>query len=181
VSRNQCGQAWALMVLTPIVPGREDALRAYLKRLGADGAPSPLERVPGTHFARWVVVDRFVTGRKQHSPDNLALQYLIFTSNLDGPVDTYLDGLCAGLGSSAEQIWGCCVGCPSPATGAALKAYLLHNQIEAGLFFSAYPKATVADVRRSLSVCGRMIDFAVAAQRMGPATLQEAFIKEFGR
>ena len=95
------------------------------------------------------------------------------------PLDSYLDELSAEMGDEAEQIWGACIGAPRPARGPALKAYLLHNQIQTGLFFSAYPDATVKQVRDSLHDRDRVIAFAVRAQRMDPAELRRAFLEEF--
>ena len=53
---NASGQATAFMALTPIRPGSEAELRAYLEALPRDA--SPLARLAGTHFARWVILER---------------------------------------------------------------------------------------------------------------------------
>lgn len=52
---NISGQVYALTVLTPILDGHETELAEYLDTLPA-GEQSPLARVPGTHFARWVII-----------------------------------------------------------------------------------------------------------------------------
>lgn len=52
---NRCGQAYGLTVLTPVTPSRESSLGRHLQALAA-GDASPLARVPGTHFARWVLI-----------------------------------------------------------------------------------------------------------------------------
>ncbi|MBA3746389.1 MAG: hypothetical protein H0W96_02720, partial [Solirubrobacterales bacterium] len=44
-STNIAGQTYSLLVLTPIRPGQEDALRAYLEALSRDDSPlARLER-----------------------------------------------------------------------------------------------------------------------------------------
>lgn len=54
--RNRSGQVYSLTTLTPVLAGHMDALAGHLDTLpGREG--SPLARVPGTHFARWVMVD----------------------------------------------------------------------------------------------------------------------------
>ena len=58
-ARNVSGQAYALTVLAPITRGRESVLARVLDEFPA-GAASPLARVPGIHFARWVVLDDVV-------------------------------------------------------------------------------------------------------------------------
>ena len=178
-SGDVSGQAYALMVMTPIVPGEEAALREYLEGLPQDG--SPLERLTRTHFARWVIVPDFVHEPEQPSEDPLGCQYLVFTSNFDGELDSYLDELCERLAPEAREIWGRCAGCPEGAEGAALKAYLLHNQIHTGLFVAAYPDATVARVRQALRVRQRLIDFAVRSQGLSAAELKSAFSEELSQ
>jgi hypothetical protein len=154
------GNATALTVITPIAPGHEDALRGYLESLPRrDG---PLARLPGTHLGRWVIVDEL-------DGEELPGAYLIFTSNFGGPLDPYLDGLCEL--PEAREIWG--------RSGEDLKAYLLEHRVKTGVFFAAYPQATLNDVRRSLDRRERLIDFAVSAQEMDPAQLQAAFDAEF--
>jgi hypothetical protein len=174
---NSSGQATAFMALTPIRPGEEPALRSFLDALRQD--ESPLARLAGTHFARWVILDDWVNDPSQGRDDHLESRYLIFTSNFDGPLDPYLDELCVKLAPEAGEIWGRCVGCPPEATGPQLKAYLLHNTIDTGFFVAAYPHATVGQVRAALDVRARLIDFAVRAQDMAPEDLQRAFAEEF--
>jgi hypothetical protein len=175
---NTLGNQYALTVLTPILPGAEGELRTYLEGLSPQN--SPLTRLRRTHFGRWVVVDDFVPDPSEPHPDELGCQYLLFSATLDGDVFSYLDELCEELVDEAEHIWGVCIGAPHPTLGPALKAYLLHNQIHTGLFFSAYPNATVTDVRHALEARNRAVAFAVEAQGMEPAALQQAFRAEFG-
>jgi hypothetical protein len=178
---NVVGQAYAFMAMTPVKPGEEEALSTYLRGLRAAG-PSPLERLPRTHLARFVIVPDFHTDPlwKQLKEEHLDVAYLIFTSNFDGKLDTYLDELCSELAGEAPQIWGRCIGCPEQAGGAALKRYLEHNQINTGIFFAAYPQATTTKVKRSLRNRERMIEFARTSQGLDPAALQQRFLREFG-
>ena len=176
-SSNVFGKAYLLMVLTPIRPGEEDALRACLEGLRKRG-PSPLARLARTHVGRWLILPDL-----PHDPaaphDHLDLPYLLFTAAFDGDRDSYLDELVHELGDVAGEIWGRCVGCPDPARGPALKRYLEHNQLDAGFFFGAYPQATVADVTRALDKRERLIAFTLRTQGMAAAELQQAFVAEF--
>src|SRR3712207_417855 len=142
LSADRAGQACAVTVLTPIVPGQEDALRAYLE--GLDVRDSPLARLERTHFGRWVIVPDFARDPAQPT---LGIQYLLFTAGPDGPLESWLDELCDRLAPEAAEIWGRCVGCPTPSSGRGLKAYLLHNRIRTGQFVAAYPNATVRRVK----------------------------------
>ncbi|MHB8243298.1 MAG: hypothetical protein ACYDHN_15085 [Solirubrobacteraceae bacterium] len=174
---NQAGQAYAFMAITPILSGREAQLRAYLEAFTQ--ATSPFARLTQTHFARWVILSDWVDDSSQPHKDHLDSEYLIFTSNLDGPLEPYLDELC-GL-PEAEAVWSHCAGSPTPAAGAPLKAYLLHNQIDIGFFVAAYDNASVAKVTASLALREQLISFAVRSQGMDPPTLQSAFRTEFTR
>jgi hypothetical protein len=180
-SANVSGQVYAFMAMTPIKPGEERPLAEYLRGLRARG-PSPLARLPRTHIARFVIVPDFHNDPtwKQRREEHLDLNYLIFTSNLDGELDSYLDELCDKLAPEAPEIWGRCVGCPESARGAALKKYLKHNQIKTGIFFSAYGHATVGAVQRALREREKMIAFAVASQGLEPEALQKSFRAAFG-
>jgi hypothetical protein len=173
---NVSGQAYALTVLTPILPGQEGALRAYLE--GLSQAASPLARLPRVHFGRWVILDQFHREAAQPKADTLSSCYLLFTTCSDGSRDAHLDELCRELAPEAAQIWGRCAGCPDPAEGAALKRYLVHNQIDTGVFVAAYPHATVQDVLRCVDLRERMIDLAVRTQGMDPGDLKAAVLAE---
>jgi len=175
VTSNTLGQAYALTVLTPIAPDREDHLRATLASF--ERAPSPFARLGRTHFARWVVLEDFVNDPSQPTEDHLGCHYLLFSATLDGELDSYLDVMCAT--DWAAAVWGTCIGAPVPLSGAAFKAYLRHNQIDTGLFFSAYPEARVEHVRRALDLRLMTIDFAAAAQELDPAALQQEFLRRF--
>lgn len=180
-SSNVSGQAYAFMSMTPVKPGEEQPLADFLRALRGRG-PSPLAKLPRTHIGRWVIVPDFHNDPtwKQRKEEHLDLQYLIFTSNFDGDPDSYLDELCEKLAPEAKEIWGRCVGCPEDASGAALKRYLKHNQINTGIFYAAYGHATVGTVKRCLRQRERAIDFAVRSQGLDPAALQQAFLAEFG-
>ena len=179
-SSNVSGQAYAFMAMTPVKPGEERPLAEYLRGLRGRG-PSPLARLPRTHIARFVIVPDFYNDPtwKQPHEEHLDLNYLIFTSNLDGDIDSYLDELCEKLAPESKEIWGRCVGCPESASGPALKTYLEHNQIDTGIFFAAYGHATVGQVKHALREREKMIAFAIAAQGRDPEALHKAFLDEF--
>lgn len=178
---NVSGQAYAFMAMTPVQDGELEPLQAYLRGLDAAG-PSPFEKLPRTHIARFVIVPDFHNDPSwgQRREEHLDRPYLIFTSNLDGDVDTYLNELCKQLAVEAKEIWGRCIGCPERAEGPALKRYLLHNQITSGIFYAPYGQATARTVKRVLAQREQMIEFAVGSQGLEPEALQAAFVAHFG-
>lgn len=172
---NGSGQAYAFMAMTPVLEGHERELRAYLESFNQQ--TSPFATLTQTHFARWVIIEDWVNSSAQPTQDHLGSPYLIFTSNLHGRIDDYLDALC-NL-EQASAIWSHCIGCPTPASGPALKAYLLHNQLDTGFFVAAYPDASVEQVQASLALREQLIAFTVRSQGMDPTTLKSAFEAEF--
>ena len=177
-SSNVSGQAYGFLSMTPIKPGEQDALRAYLEGF-RDRGERPFDDVPDTHMARFVIVEDFNNNPsyKQGKEEHLAIPTLCFSSNFDGDLDRYLDGLLEGMAAHVPEIFGRCCGCPDDASG--VKAYLKHNQIDCGFFYAAYGPATVGKVKASLDQRERLMDFATRAQGMEPAELQKAFIEEF--
>lgn len=175
---NRAGQAYALTVLTPIRPGHEQSLRRYLDALpvGADG---PLGKIPTTHFGRWVIIPQLVYEGPPQRPDTLRSEYLLFTSSFDGELDPYLEALRTKAGAEVSAIWSHCVAFPGIDDHAAFNRYLRHNQIDSSFFVAAYPHASVDQVRASLALRERLIDFAVRAQEMEPGALQAAFREAF--
>jgi hypothetical protein len=175
---NTSGQAFALMTASPVLAGRVPALRTYLSRLPT-GEKSPLARMGTTHFARWLVIDDLVYQGPPQVRDHLKSSYLIFVTNFDGPLGSYLDAIARLMPVEADAIWGHCVDYPGVADPTAFAGFVHRNQIDTTFFFSAYPDASVAQVRDSLRACKRFTDFAVSAQGMDPAALRREFIARF--
>jgi hypothetical protein len=176
--RNRSGQAYGLTVLTPILEDHVSALAARLSALGPADA-SPLARVPGTHFARWVIVDDVVYEGGRQRRDALKAPRLLFTTNFDGPLAAHLEALRGGLGEDADAIWGHCAGYPGRADAAAFAAWLRAHQVDSALFFAAYGDQAVGEVRANLALRRRLIEFAMAAQGLPDAELQTRFRAEF--
>ncbi len=178
-SPNIAGKTYSLMIWTPIRPGEEAALGELLA--GLDASASPLAKLPRTHMARWLIVADMPNPPGRHLRDPLGGPFLLFTSNFDGDVDSYLHELVELIPDDAASIWGHCIGCPQPPVGAALKAYLHRNQVDSGFAFAAYGDASVQQIRTALDKRARLIDFAVRAQDMRPAQRRRAFLEEFAQ
>jgi hypothetical protein len=178
VSRNVSGQAYALSVLTPILPGRQDELIAQLDAWG-DGDASPLARVPRTHIARWVVIPDVVhQGAGQRKRDTLAPR-LLFSSNHDGDVGAYLEGLRTGMGADADAVWSHCRGYPGHQDGPGFAAWMLAHTLEAALFFAAYGGMTVEQVHHNLERRRKLLDLVMANKGAPAADLKTRFMETF--
>jgi hypothetical protein len=179
VSRNVSGQAYALTVLTPILDGHVQPLTEHLEAL-PEGPESPFARVPGTHLARWVVIDQVkYQGHGQRHRDALSSSRLLFTSNFDGPLDPYLEALRTGLGEDADAVWSHCRGYPGHEDRAGFAGWLRAHALEAALFFAAYGGHTLEQVRSNLDKRARLIEFALGAQGLDGAELKARFEEAF--
>jgi hypothetical protein len=127
------------MALCPIQPDEAAGLTTHLRALD----PGPFDAMPRTHFARFVVIEDLPNDPAQPKADQLVEPYLLFTATFDGPVDSYLDELCAR--PDIQRVFGACIGL----TG-MLKAYLLHNEVPPGLFYAPYGHATRQQVEAAL-------------------------------
>jgi hypothetical protein len=178
VSRNVSGQAYALSVLTPILPGHADELAAHLGSWG-DRDASPLERVPGTHIARWVVIpDVIHQGAGQRKRDTLTPR-LLFSSNHDGDVGAYLEGLRTGMGADADAVWSHCRGYPGHEDGPGFAAWMRAHMLEAALFFAAYGGMTVEQVLANLDRRRKLLDLVMENQGAPAADLKTRFMDAF--
>ena len=177
---NRSGDSYGFLAITPIKPGRTDALRRKLEQFDATG--SPFAELPRTHFGRWVVLPDFydtdpaVMKYQPRDEDRLSAEYLIFSVCFDGERDSYLEELAAKIPAQAKAIWSECVGVDA-SSPADLIRYLKDNQIECGQYFSAYGHTTVAEVRRVLRQQLAMRELAVKQYELTPAELQAEFVR----
>jgi hypothetical protein len=181
---NVCGQAYALTVMTPVIRGHESRLARALDALPV-GPDSPLARVPGTHFARWVLIDNVVYQGGRQRRDSLRAARLLFTSNFDGAQqggrDAYLTALHEGLSDCADTIWGHCEGYTPGGDARVFAGYLTAHQLTTSLFFGAYPELTVEEVRSSLDARRRLLALAMRTRGVRAAELKAEFLAEFGQ
>ena len=178
MTTNLAGRAYALTVLTPVMPGHDALLRQCLATLNR-GAASPLASLPATHFARWVVFERPAhTGAPLRS-NAQGSTHLLFDSCLDGDRDEYLEAMRTGMSADVDAIWTHCVGYPGSGDAQEFAAYFRRHQVDARLFLAAYPVASVQEVRSSLELRQRLIDFAVATQGFDAPALLAAYREAF--
>ena len=117
-------------------------------------------------------------GPSQRQVGHLKSSYLVFTATLDGDRDAFLDRLRERIPDAADSWWGHCVGYPGSADRDAFLRYLRHNQIKTAFVASPYARASVEDVRESLALRDRVVEFAADAQGLDAAELQRRFLSE---
>src|SRR5580693_3387966 len=126
---NQNGQIYGLTILSPIIQGdskdltHATAIRWYLAHQPRDRR-SPLAKVIGTHQARLVVMDDVVYVGAPACEEHLKSRYLVFETNFDGDLDTYLTRMAREIPDFVDSVWKHCVGFPGAADPAVFAAYM---------------------------------------------------------
>jgi hypothetical protein len=177
---NQNGTVYGLTILSPIIndekasPSHDLQIRSYLATLPT-GEESPFALAPGTHLARLVVMDDVIYVGAPAIEEHLQSKYLVFESNCDGDLDSYLTGLAAAVPQHLDAIWNHCVGYPGAANPRAFVAYMKACQIETTFFFAAVNDKSVPETLRALQTQRAVADFIAGHQGIEPARLQAEF------
>jgi hypothetical protein len=177
---NQNGQVYGLTILSPIIEdGRSDIchsmeLRWYLGHLARDHK-SPFAQISSTYLARLVVMDDVVYVGAPACEEHLKSRYLIFETNLDGDLDTYLTRMAQETPEFVEAVWKHCVGFPGTSDIAAFVAYMKKCQIATTFFFADVNNRTVQQSLKALQTQSALAHFIEKHQGRPPAELQREF------
>lgn len=172
------GQAFALTLLTRIVRDQEEGLLAALAAL-PKGPDSPLAALPGTHFARFVIVPDLVVRSGTATPDEAATRYLLFSACFDGKLDDYLWAICECIPETADEIWGACDRYPGSADWNEFADWVEANRIRTNAFTGGYLDASLEKVGEALRQREWLRDFALRARGKEPVELRAAFLEEY--
>jgi hypothetical protein len=179
---NQSGNIYGLTILSPIIdddkatPSHDLQIRKYLAKLSTR-EDSPFALAPGTHLARLVVMDDVIYVGAPVREEHLNSKYLIFESNIDGDLDSYLNGLAATVPQYLDEIWQHCVGYPGASNRQAFVTYMKACQLPTTFYFAAVNDKTVTETLRALQTQTAVAEFIATHQGMDPATLQREFIQ----
>ena len=130
------GRSHEMTLIMPLKPGGAERLR---KKLGPDKFPGSwaLDRVGTVHDLRYVIFDNDTR--------------LLFSSTYDGDWDAYINDFVAKIPDEIEAVFGEVQdfrGIRSP----NIKDDIVKYQISSLYFYSAYPNASVPDVKKALKV-----------------------------
>lgn len=136
--------------------------------------PVTLKRLDFIHTAAWWRLERFprLPGVEPEDPD---LRWVLFTSNLNGGWEAYLDSFLDAFGRGIRGLWQPTHGFgsfPGPGTRYDLHRWVQTRLVDSGLYYSAYPGATTHDVRVALRVTREVRAF-VAEIRAGVVPVAE--------
>jgi hypothetical protein len=179
---NKNGSVYGLTILSPIIedekatPSHDLQIRNYLAHLSTR-EDSPFAQAPGTHLARLVVMDDVIYVGMPACEEHLKSKYLIFESNCDGDLDSYLTNLAASIPDHLDAVWKHCVGYPGAANRQEFIAYMKACQLDTTFFFAAVNDKSVPETLRALQTQSAVADFIAAHQGVDSATLQREFIE----
>lgn len=176
------GTANELTLLTPIatgqVPGErrtyEERLREALDSVQdriEKGIPTPISISARIHFARWVILRPEQYLRRAHTEDRAAgnakppNSWLLFTSNFDGSLASYLRDFSVYLHEDVDRIWSNCEGYPGARNFERFWLYARRHQINTSAFYAAYPELSVAQIQQLSAFRDRFDEFVARTRR----------------
>ena len=120
---NKSGNAYALTLLCPILPGAQpgtepgiegtshaSSLRYQLQQQVRVSEESPMAKVQNTYLCRFYVLDDVPYQAKPAILEHLNSRYLVFCSNFHGELDDYLTGMWIAIEQEIRVILNHCVG-----------------------------------------------------------------------
>jgi hypothetical protein len=177
---NISGNTYGLTILSPIIEDdRLDIchsmeLRWYLSQLPRDHR-SPFAQISSTYLARLVVMDDVVFVGHPACEEHLKSRYLVFETNFDGDLDTYLRRMATETKEFVEEVWRHCVGFPGTHDVDLFIAYMKKCQIETTFFFADVNDQTVESTLEALKAQSALAHFMEKHQGKPAAELQRAF------
>lgn len=101
---------------------------------------------------------------------------LLFCSNFDGAVDTYLADFLVHMPDHLDLLWQNCEGYPEKGAGADFAGFIkfiVSGYVPCQFFFAAYPDATVKQVWRALEWEKKTRDFQRTLARPTPSRMRD--------
>lgn len=177
---NISGNTYGLTILSPVIEdNRLDIchsmeLRWYLSQLPRDHR-SPFAQLSSTYLSRLVVMDDVVFVGLPACEEHLKSRYLVFETNFDGDLDTYLRRMATETREFVDAVWGHCVGFPGTQDVTAFVSYMKKCQIETTFFFADVNDRSVEATLEALRTQSELTHFMEKHQGMPAAELQRAF------
>jgi len=132
------GQAHELTVIIPLKPGGAERTREMLKqRHGSDESRRRRDAMGNLHDLRVVFIDND--------------SRMLFATDFDGDWDSYIDDFASKMPDQLDAVFADVEGYPG-IHDPSVKDYIIKHQIQADEFYSAYPNATVRQIRKGQRV-----------------------------
>ena len=177
---NESGQVYGLTILSPIIQDQRldidhvTQLRWYLCSLPRDHN-SPFAKVSSTYLARLVVLDDVVFVGSPACEEHLKSRYLIFETNFDGDLDTYLRRMATEIPTFVHDVWQHCAGYPGVERIDAFIAYMKKCQVTTTFFFADVNDHTVQQSLKALQTQSTLAHFIERNQGKPAEEIQKLF------
>jgi hypothetical protein len=128
-------------------------------------------------FVHWVIVkrDQFPHVDQTQPQERLKYDYLFFLSTFNGPWGPYIDAFADVLNEALDAVWFWSKGYPFATPVSGLKAYIIRNQIESDHSYSAYPGASVRDVRSAVELYQDLKSFVERSRNLDDLQFKSEF------
>jgi len=131
------GQAHELTAILQLKPGGAERTREMLKLRTSDEARARRDAMGNLHDMRVVFFDNDTR--------------MLFATVFDGTWDSYIDDFASKMPDQLDALFAEVEGYPG-IHDPSVKDYIIKHRIEAEEFYSAYPNATVTEIRKGLRV-----------------------------
>jgi hypothetical protein len=160
-SENIKGRAHAFGTFSAIEPLRSFALRSLLSLLDGIRAGKLARAHGATHFASFYVLAAERAARLIPAAERaLDRDFLLSLVSFDGDRDAYLHACSRVLGFAVEAIGAQCERWPGVLNLNAFREFTREHELSSAAFYTAYPEATVHDVRAALRLTQALERFA---------------------
>jgi hypothetical protein len=130
------GQAHELTAIAPLKPGGAERTRERLKGR-SEQARTRRDAMGTLHDLRVVFIDNDTR--------------ILFATTFDGTWDSYIDDFASKMPDQLDAVFADVEGYPG-IHDPSVKDYIIKHQIQADEFYSAYPNATVRQIRKGQRV-----------------------------
>lgn len=175
---NIHGKVYAMNAITPIPWWKSWFPRLVFLILKIfPSATNALVNLSFIHFARWVIVKRnqFPKVTPDQRKENLKYHYMFFFSNFNGTWNEYIDAFSSVLSGGLDLIWNTSVKYPGSRPVTGFKRYIALVQFDTDYYYSAYPYASINDVKAAHNVNQQLEAFAGKCANMDPAEFSKAY------
>jgi len=185
---NISGKAFSLVAFCPIKSiGEGDNMSVFKTRkilqdlpTGVNSPVSPLASVPNTYLARFFILDDILFQSYPYHLDNLKSKYLVFTANIHGDLDVYLEGMYEHMEKEIKTIWAHCVAFEQVKDAKSFCAYIKKCQVKTTFYFNGSTDDALEEQLKSLYLKQEFSKFVFAHEGASAAQIQADF-KEFCR
>jgi hypothetical protein len=131
-------------------------------------------------FLHWTIVKRrhfeAFNDDGARPRNRLAYDYNLFLSTYAGPEAPYVEAFSDVLAHGIDFVWGFSVGYPGSVPETTYIRYQALNKVDADHHYSAYPSASVIDVRRCVDLDTELRAFVKSgAEKLSDEHFQQAF------